>query len=111
MLDIQISVFFPMNSDEIQRNLTESLKAYDPNLSISDLTLLDLRGRPRDTSNFYKHNNQNLYLRKRFVHDKESQRNVIEWTDVTKDYDWDKLMANPELTMLECKKQFSCGIW
>lgn len=42
--------------------VSKSLSQYDSRLSFSDFQCLNLRGTPRDTSKFYKHSHQNLYL-------------------------------------------------
>ncbi len=80
-------------------SLSESLKKYDPSLSFSKLQCLNLHGTPRDTSKFYKDSQKNLYLRSRFVQGK------IEWTNVTSNYYWDKIEANPELPMFKFRKE------
>ena len=83
-----------------EQELIDSLSKYDSNLSFSDLKYLNLRGRPRDTSTFYKHCHKNLYLRTRSIEDNES----IEWTNVTEEFDWDKILSNPKTPMYEFKK-------
>lgn len=88
----------------MESRLIESLKLYDPNLSFSELTRLSFRGQPRDTSMFYKHSNKNLFLRMRRIPDKQNaNKNIEEWTDITNDYDWDKLLSNPNARLCDCK--------
>lgn len=77
----------------------KSLSKYDSRLSFSDFQCLNLRGTPRDTSKFYKHSHQNIYLRKRIIQGK------IEWTNVTGHYNWDKIEGNPEIPMFKFKKE------
>lgn len=82
-----------------KQELCVSLSKYDSRLSFSDFKLLNLHGTPRDTSKFYKHSRQNLYLRRRFVQGK------IEWTNVTTYYDWDKIETHPEIPMFKFRKE------
>lgn len=85
----------------MESRLIESLKLYDPNLSFSELTRLSFRGQPRDTSMFYKHSNKHLFLRMRRI--QNANKIIEEWTDITNDYDWDKLLSNPDNRMCDCK--------
>lgn len=81
-----------------QESLRDSLLQYNSKLSFSDFESLNLRGTARDTSHFYKHKHQNLYLRTRIVKGK------IEWTNVTNHYEWDKILSNPEIPMFKFRK-------
>ena len=82
-----------------EKELCESLLKYNSSISFSKLQCLNLRGTPRDTSKFYKDSQKNLYLRRRFVQGK------IEWTNVTSNYYWDKIEANPEVPMFKFRKE------
>lgn len=95
-----------ISQDEIDRKqrLSDSLSKYDSKLSFSDLKFLNLSGTPLDTSRFYKHGHQNLYLRTRYIHDK-SGKNIIEWTDVTNYFDWDQILLNPDMPIHKFQKK------
>lgn len=97
----------PISKEEIDRKqkFVDSLSRYDNTLLFSDLTVLNLRGAPKDTSHFYKHTHKNLYLRTRRILD-TNHTLKIEWTNVTKEYDWEKIMSNPDIPMTRCRSSF-----
>ena len=98
-----------ISKQEIDRkqSLSDSLSNYDSNLSFSDLKLLNLqRGRSRDASKFYVHCHQPLYLRTRLMTDPTENKNFVEWTNVTEDYEWDKIISNPDIPMYKFRKGY-----
>lgn len=94
-----------------KQKLIDSLSKYDNTLLFTDFKLLGLFGTPRDTSHFYKHNHKNLYLRTRSVSDKrDKNKKTIEWTNVTEDYDWEKIISHPDIPISRYRvfRLFSC---
>ncbi len=70
------------------KTMQNSLSKFNSTLSMDNLIRLNLSGTPRDTSKFYEDKTNKLYLRHSIC------SGYDEWEDVTKRYDWEKVLSN-----------------
>ena len=77
-----------------------SLSKFNSTLSMDNLIRLNLSGTPRDTSQFYEDKTNKLYLRHSVCSGSH------EWEDVTKQYDWEKVLSNLDAPLWRYDKKY-----